>query len=109
LAGLIGAAVSLAWFCFSTVSRISTLESQMQALVISRAANDSQPYLSSSQNVQTQSATGQSTKPIEMNPIMLVCADLAAKLYEKYKSKNGIPALEPITAVMDQLGCKGIK
>jgi len=100
IVGLAGAVIGVAWFCFTTVSRITTLESQMQALVITKPANDFQPYGA------TPSPQSDIKRSVEVNPITLVCADLAGKLYEKHKDKLAIPALDPISAVMNQLGCK---
>lgn len=105
IVALSGAVVALSWFCFTTVARINKLEAQMQALVISPAASPNPP------NIRTAPATPnpQTNTPTEVNPLMLVCADLAGKLYEKYKDSGGIPALNPISGVMDQLGCKPTK
>lgn len=106
LVGLAGAVVALSWFCFSTISRINTLEAQIQALVVTRPANDFQPYAT---QAPSQSESSSSSSKVELNPLALVCANLASKIYEKYKDKGGVPALDPGLAVMDQLGCKKLK
>jgi hypothetical protein len=108
LVGLSGAVVALSWFCFSTISRINTLEAHMQALSVSasvRIAPQSSlvglPPMSPAPSEQNASASP------SVNPINQVCADLAIKLLEKNKDKGGIGALDPIAATMERLNCQG--
>lgn len=102
IVGLAGAVITLSWFCFNTVARINKLEAQMQALVVSPTISHTPPSIA---NPPAKPST-QTNTPAEVSPLMLICADLAAKLYEKYKDSGGIPAVNPISGVMDQLGCK---
>ncbi|WP_166297071.1 hypothetical protein [Bradyrhizobium sp. 2S1] len=100
---------AFAWFCFSTVSRISTLEAQMQALTISVPAQQAAP---STPAVPPQPGSPKSTtqplgETVRVNPIAQVCADLALQLADKHKGSNAIGALDPIATTMDHLNCKG--
>jgi len=103
-----GAVVALSWFCFSTVSRIGTLEAQMQALTISVPARPVAPSAPTVPPPQDAPQLGQQKagESVKVNPIAQVCAELALRLVEKTKNDNAIGALEPISATMDRLNCK---
>lgn len=98
---------AFAWFCFTTVSRINTLEAQMQAMTISVPVQRTTPSAPAAPPPPGSSKSApQQSETVRVNPIAQVCADLALQLAEKHKGSNAIGALDPIAATMDNLNCR---
>lgn len=107
LVGLCGAAIGFAWFCFTTVNRIGTLENQMQALVVSGARSvTSLPTPAGVPSAQDGAGTRPASEvTVQVNPIIQVCADLAMQL-----SKQPYISVTDATAgAMERLNCKNLK
>jgi hypothetical protein len=107
LVGLTGAAITLAWFCFTTVNRIGALENQMQALVVTGAKSlISAPESASAPLMQDNRAKRPASDPVvQVNPIVQVCADLAKQLAQQ----SYLSVTDPIGPAMERLNCRGLK
>ncbi len=99
--GLIVAGLALIWFCVGIDKRISTLESQMQAVTITGALGQSSVSFAPREN----SGPTKPSTVIQVNPIAQACADLARQMAEKNKD-GAISAFDPYAITMQNLGCK---
>jgi len=119
LATIIGLVGGIVYFAATLESRLSRLETQMQAITLQTTSSGSSISFVAPKGLpqkddhaprpkDSASDTNGATV-ISVNPIAKTCAEIAEKMLAAYGSTGSFPAINPYSPIMSELGCSKIR